>query len=213
MRKIILAAFPLLCTLASSFVTPINQHQQQHRAFLPSQSPHTAVSPSSLSMAGFGEASSKKTTTKLKPKVQWDRYKKLKSASPVYVAARVANEGEDAGAWSSIGTVKSAGDEYTESAVGLQKGIIAEHAKRLYPLQFLPKGRVQFGYSSSSDSTEYTAIQDKPDTSSGIEKKIGFQGNADPSGYYSKTGSTGYEGNSGKKDRGYGVRGSGTTLA
>jgi len=33
----------------------------------------------------------------------------------------------------------------------------------------------------------------------GVEKKIGFQGNADPSGYYASIGSRGYEGVGAKK--------------
>jgi len=160
-------------------------------------------------MAGFGAGSSKKTI-KLKPKTQWDRYLNLKKSSAFYVAARLVNEGdsgdseEGGGDWFSVGAVRSEGDEFTEAAVGLQKGIIMEHAKRLYPLKFLPKSKVQFGYSSILDSTEYTLITDKSDTTSGIEKKIGFEGNADPSGYYGRTGSMGYDGVAGKKDRGFG---------
>lgn len=71
----------------------------------------------------------------LKAKSQWDRYISLKKSISVRVAARVANDGQDVGEWFEIGSVKSEGDEFTEAAVAFQRGIIAEHAKRLHPLQ------------------------------------------------------------------------------
>jgi len=98
-------------------------------------------------MAGFGDSGggmSKKKKGKnskpnkspiLKPKAQWDRYGSLKKSTGVRATARVANDGQDSGEWYEVGRVKSEGDEYTEIAVALQRGIIAEHAKRLYPLQ------------------------------------------------------------------------------
>ena len=80
---------------------------------------------------------SKPTNTSpiLKPKAQWDRYGSLKKSTGVRAAARVVNDGQDAGQWYEVGRVKSEGDEFTEIAIVLQRGIIAEHAKRLYPLQ------------------------------------------------------------------------------
>jgi hypothetical protein len=121
-------------------------------AFVPSRQTFSSSSP--VSMAGFGAASSgggggmsKKKNGKtskptknnnspiFKPKSQWDRYISLKKATSVRVAARVANDGQDVGEWFEIGSVKSEGDEFTEAAVAFQRGIIAEHAKRLHPLQ------------------------------------------------------------------------------
>lgn len=168
-------------------------------------------------MAGFGAGSpsSKKSgggkkkggsggasTLKLKPKTQWDKYKSLKSESSVNVAVRVANEGSEAGQWFDIGTVKSEGDEYTEAAVALQKGIIAEHAKRLHPLQFLPKDRVQWGYASNDDDDDFIAIDEKMASSPGTEKKVGFEGNADPTGFYAKVGAR-FDGVAAEKKRGF----------
>eukprot|EP00978_Attheya_sp_CCMP212_P040222 scaffold217355_cov46-Attheya_sp.AAC.3 len=112
----------------------------------------TVSSSSSLHMGGFGGAAaggSKKkkkkgndqkaggmssTTTnavsKLKPKSQWDKYKNLKEASTIQVAVRVAaNSNEDssaAGEWCEIGKIRSEGDAFTELAVVLQRGLIAE---------------------------------------------------------------------------------------
>ena len=55
---------------------------------------------------------------------------KLKGAKIFPVAVRVVN-GEVKGEWLEVGRVKSEGDEFTEVAVAMQRGLIAEHAKRL----------------------------------------------------------------------------------
>lgn len=159
-------------------------------------------SSSMLKMAGFGGSggggSTKKkgakkksagsTVPKLKPKGQWDKYKSMKKASAVKVAVRVVKTEGDA-EWFEVGKIKSEGDEFTELAVVVQRGMIAEHAKRLHPLQFLPKDQVEWGYADTGDDDTWVAVdrniaQGAP---SGIEKKIGFVGNPDPSGFYSKT--------------------------
>ena len=91
------------------------------------------------------------TSTTLKSKTQWDRYGNLKADDGIRVATRVVTENTaaagDAGdtsdtevqvqaqPWYEVGKIKSEGDAFTEIAVTLQRGIIAEHAKRLYPLQ------------------------------------------------------------------------------
>ena len=90
------------------------------------------------------------TSTTLKSKTQWDRYGNLKADDGIRVATRVVTENtaaaatgdaDDAGdevqvqPWYEVGKIKSEGDAFTEIAVTLQRGIIAEHAKRLYPLQ------------------------------------------------------------------------------
>jgi len=138
MKRAIICALPLLSTtLVSSF---------QPTPFLPTV--QTTQSSTFLSMAGFGggagsSSSPKGSKTKkgasaalkLKPKTQWDKYKSFKTASSINVAMRVANEGSDVGQWFDVGMIKSEGDEFTEVAVALQKGIITEHAKRLHPLQ------------------------------------------------------------------------------
>ena len=107
----------------------------------------SSVSSSELGMAGFGKSSGggggggmkkkdktkKNVIKKLKPKTQWDKYCQLKSAQGVDVAVRVvAAENND---WIMVGRVKSENDSYTPQAVLLQRAIIAEHSKRLYPLQ------------------------------------------------------------------------------
>jgi len=102
-------------------------------------------------MAGFGggggmskkkkgKPSNTGTTPILKPKTQWDRYGNLKKDNGVRVATRVVTDTADdvpdeVQPWYEVGRIKSEGDAFTEIALTLQRGIIAEHAKRLYPLQ------------------------------------------------------------------------------
>ena len=95
-------------------------------------------SSSMLKMAGFGGSggggSTKKkgakksagsTVPKLKPKGQWDKYKSMKKASAVKVAVRVVKTEGDA-EWFEVGKIKSEGGEFTELAVVVQRGMIAE---------------------------------------------------------------------------------------
>jgi len=231
MKQAIIYALPLLTTpFVSSFLLPTTTHQTTP-AFLPTPqintNPHTPT-PTTLSLAGFGGAaksssSSKKgnkkktgggggasaTPLKLKPKAQWTKFKSLTNESSVTVAMRVvAKEGsDDVGQWFDVGMIKSEGDEFTEVAVALQKGIITEHARRLHPLQFLPKDKFEWGYASSSsddstDTVDWILLDVKQMTPPppGVEKKIGFQGNADPSGFYKSIGKWGYADVSTKKD-------------
>jgi hypothetical protein len=101
---------------------------------------HTSVT--SLSMAGFGGGdggkakkgkSKKAATAGLKPKAQWDRYLDLKKETAVSVAIRILDS--EAEEWLEVGNIKSIGGEYNELAVAKQRALIAEHAKRLYPLK------------------------------------------------------------------------------
>ena len=65
----------------------------------------------------------------LKPKQQWDRYASLKASKAFKVAVRVINddaEDSSVGEWFETGKVKSESDESTETAVVMQRGIIAE---------------------------------------------------------------------------------------
>jgi len=147
-------------------------------------------------MAGFGGGGSSKkgakkgTVKALKPKSQWDKYKSFKQeATRIRAAARVVasagDDDSDAGEWYEVGQIKSEGDEFTELAVVMQRGIIAEHAKRLHPLQFLPKDLMEWAYETND---EWVAV-DKNIASTapaGIEKKIGFQGLPDNTGFCSR---------------------------
>ena len=116
---------------------------------------------------------------------------KLKGAKIFPVAVRVVN-GEEKGEWLEVGRVKSEGDEFTEVAVAMQRGLIAEHAKRLLPLQVKPKDMVEWGYRTIGDNDDDEepswSIVDKSvcdDAPKGVDKKIGFEGTPDPnSGFY-----------------------------
>mmetsp|Transcript_29532 Transcript_29532/g.45078 ORF Transcript_29532/g.45078 Transcript_29532/m.45078 type:complete len:241 (+) Transcript_29532:90-812(+) len=139
-------------------------------------------------------ASSSSAGIKLKPKPQWDRYgKELKKATATVVAVRVANDGtDDKGDWYEVGRIKSEDNQFTDIAVAMQRGIIAEHAKRLFPLQFTAKDKVEWGYSGAGPDVAPEqgdwVVVDKSvanDAPSGTEKKIGFEGKPDAgTGFY-----------------------------
>ncbi|CAJ1934717.1 unnamed protein product [Cylindrotheca closterium] len=152
-----------------------------------------------LFMAGFGgggaksakgKSKKKDAPIKLKPKLQWDRYAALKkTAASVAVGIRLV--GEESPEWLSVGKVKSKDDELTAAAVAMQRGIIAEHGKRLFPLQVSKKSTVEWGYKegdSDSDSGEWKVVDVKAsliDVPDGFEKDIGFEGIGDPAtGFY-----------------------------
>ena len=97
--------------------------------------------------------------------------------------------GDEKGEWLEVGRVKSEGDEFTEVAVAMQRGLIAEHAKRLLPLQVKPKDMVEWGYraTNSDDEPSWSPVDKSvcDDAPKGVEKKIGFEGSPDPnSGFY-----------------------------
>mmetsp|Transcript_19972 Transcript_19972/g.29918 ORF Transcript_19972/g.29918 Transcript_19972/m.29918 type:complete len:220 (+) Transcript_19972:95-754(+) len=190
----------LVATCCTAFTHP-SFKTNHNRGFLIVGSQHDHTMPlSTLQMAGFGGGGStkkggknKKKTKKdtpivLKPKQQWDRYANLKAATGFKVAVRVV-DGDDGNEWLETGKVKSENDESTEMAVALQRGIIAEHSKRLYPLKVLPKDRVEWGFSTSPTPEQEDWILVTKDAANdaptGAEKSIGFEGKPDPaSGFY-----------------------------
>jgi len=146
-------------------------------------------------MAGFGggASSSKKQKKKkgggaklpkLKAKSQWDRYADLKQCQKVIVSVRI--KGEES--WMEVGRVKSANDEFTEVAVARQRALIAEHSKRLYPVQIPANAVLEWGYLGGEGDEEEWIVVDKAkgdDAPSGIEKKLGFEGKPDKAtGFY-----------------------------
>ena len=168
-----------------------------------------------LSMAGFGggATSSKKqkkkkgaTLPKLKAKSQWDRYnsKELKTCQKITVGVRIKG-GDDANDWLEVGRVRSANNEYTEIAVARQRALIAEHSKRLYPVQIPANAVLEWGYIDEGDWT--VMDKSKDDAPNGIEKQIGFEGISDKaSGFYCYY----HEGRVvEKEEEGMGTRGSG----
>lgn len=176
---------------ADAFMTA--SHYQQRAAFAPSTTTTTTVT-----MAGFGGAapkkkgaSKKKKDVKLKPKQQWDRY--MSDDLKVFDAVRVAvrNDGD----WFEVGTIKSKDNAYTEAAVVRQRMLIAEHARRLFPVQFLAKDKLEWAYCATSPKPEGdeeeqnddewvlapNKVEGMPDD---VDKQIGFQGLPDLTGFY-----------------------------
>lgn len=152
---------------------------------------------------GFGKSSSttsssssntsSKALAKLKPKAQWDRYLEMKKSTPIYVAVRVVRT-TGTSDWLEVGFIKSEDDSHTVIAVVAQRALIADHAKRLYPLLISSKDKIEWAYSSSSPTTEDGEVlvwnlleKDfiKEALTTGMERKIGFEGKPDPaSGFY-----------------------------
>lgn len=182
-----------LTVFTEAFVVP-NNHQR------------ALASSGSLQMAGFG-ASSKKgksnqkdrsSTTakkKIKPRQQWDNFisDDLKTSDSVRVAVRVVSSSSPDN-WFEAGAIKSKDNAYTEASVIRHRMLIADHAKRLYPLQILPNDKLEWGYSYSKSDIEESdsvcewkiagKVEVMPDD---IDKMIGFKGLPDPSGFYSSS--------------------------
>jgi hypothetical protein len=147
-----------------------------------------------LPMAGFGASNKgkkKKTsdTKKLKPKQQWDRYNDLKNAKGITVSVRVIGSTtipmeQREVEWVGVGTVKSKDDAYTEAAVIRQRLLIAEHARRLYPLKFFATDTLEWGY---TDGEEEIRVAGKVDMPQDVDKLIGFLGLPDSTGFYQKS--------------------------
>jgi hypothetical protein len=151
-------------------------------AFVPAHArrAHFATTTStSIYMAGFGGAAKKGSKKKeLKPKTQWDRYTDLKTTS-VSVAVRVMDTSE----WFPVGAVRSQDDAHTEAAVIRHRVLITDHARRMFPIQILAKDKVEFAFMQG----EEWVVAGKVDMPDDIDKRIGFVGLADPSGFYARS--------------------------
>lgn len=146
----------------------------------------TASTTSTRLNAGFGgDSPKKKKEIKIKPKQQWDRYLgDLKKEKPFRVA--VKGEGKESDEWLEVGNVKSKDGANTMAAVARQRALIAEHAKRLFPMQISTKDRVEWAYWDAEDWVIADKnVLDTEDIPAGFEKMIGFEGRPDPgTGYY-----------------------------
>jgi hypothetical protein len=151
---------------------------------------------------------------KLKPRQQWDRYGDLKAFASVRVAVRILildtnieslsepQAPQPQQQWLPVGAVKSKDNAYTEAAVIRHRVLIAEHARRLFPLVISAKDKLEFAYTSRKTATATATetpppppqeeeewivagkVEDLPDD---IDKLIGFEGLADPTGFYARS--------------------------
>jgi hypothetical protein len=172
----------------------------------------TTYSASSLEMvSGFGASSNKnnkkggsnkKKDVKLKPRQQWDRYADLKPSESVRVAVRIIDIDIDSSEqqqqqqqqWLQVGAVKSKDNAYTEAAVIRHRVLIAEHARRIFPLQISAKDKLEWAYSSDTAATaqeegqaEWVVAGKVENVPDDIDKLIGFEGLADPTGFYARS--------------------------
>jgi len=202
-----LSAFAHPCSVTSFFV-PVTQSLSSAHVSSASITTGDVVNPilmngvgrttsqTQLFMAGFGTAggASKKdnkkvTLPKLKAKTQWDRYADLKQCKKVRVGVRSQD-----GDWMEVGRVRSENDEHTLVAIARQRALIADHAKRLYPVQIPTNSVLEWGYvmedndnGDDASSATWVAVDKSSgaDAPKGIEKKFGFEGISDKaSGFY-----------------------------
>lgn len=180
----------------TSFVVPATTITSHDNVVSSASTSFHQTSPQSktqLSMAGFGGGggSSKKnkkgaSLPKLKAKTQWDRYADLKKSQKIVVGVKISGEEE----WLEVGKVRSENDEHTLVAIARQRALIADHAKRLYPVKVPANAVLEWGYFvvGEEGGENSWVLVDKAsgaDAPKGIEKKFGFEGISDKaSGYY-----------------------------
>mmetsp|Transcript_51366 Transcript_51366/g.60037 ORF Transcript_51366/g.60037 Transcript_51366/m.60037 type:complete len:252 (-) Transcript_51366:87-842(-) len=208
--------------IADAFLHPSSLHHirlQSHQRHTFAPPPHVVLQHEqnsiripSLQMAGFGGgASAKKGGNKknkkdtinlklLKPKQQWDRYTSsaMKGFDSIRVAVRVVrtinSDTTDEGSWLEVGAVKSKENAYTEAAVIRHRVLIADHARRMFPLQVLAKDKLEWGYSTTAARdededvvVEWTVAGKVDDMPADIDKLIGFQGLPEQTGFYARS--------------------------
>lgn len=177
--------------------TPTTRFGSLPKAIISGETQVSRTSKSPALFAGFGggtgskkKAKGKKkggnAPTKLKPKQQWDRYSDLKTEEKIRVGIRMKEDESDE--WLEVGKIRSKGTEYTAIAVAVQRAIIAEHGKRLYPLQVSNKKTLEWAY-FAKELEEWTTVDksilEAQPPPAEIEKMIGFEGRPDPSsGFY-----------------------------
>ncbi|KAK1738669.1 hypothetical protein QTG54_010699 [Skeletonema marinoi] len=183
----------------TSFVVPTTPLTTHVTSSSPTSSASTfgQTSLSQLSMAGFGggggggskkNKKAVKTLPKLKAKTQWDRYADLKQCKKVIVGVKIVGGEEEEADWLEVGKVRSDNDEHTLVAIANQRALIADHAKRLYPVKVPANSVLEWGYFLEGEEEGSWVTVDKAsgaDAPKGIEKKFGFEGISDKaSGFY-----------------------------
>mmetsp|Transcript_49131 Transcript_49131/g.56645 ORF Transcript_49131/g.56645 Transcript_49131/m.56645 type:complete len:267 (+) Transcript_49131:117-917(+) len=210
----------------------------------------TRTQQSPLQMAGFGgdnngmasSSSSKKgkmkkgetSSSKLKPRKQWDRFlsNELQTSDSICVAVRVqvnVNENKN-NKWLSVGEIKSKDNMYTEASVIRHRVLIADHARRMFPAEIRINDKLEWGYNTdtSTDTNTNSSKEEEQEDSKNvnkndndnsndcwtivrkldempneIDKLIGFRGFADPTGFYSSTGTFRSKASGNMKQTGY----------
>jgi hypothetical protein len=129
-------------------------------------------------------------------KQQWDRYLALKTSEGFAVAVSVVDltstptpTSDSQIEWLQVGIVRSKGNAFTEEAVMRQRLLIAEHARRVYPLKVLAKDTLDWAYLNKDDQLVVVgkSLFGKVKMPADIEKMIGFVGLPDKSGFYMRS--------------------------
>jgi hypothetical protein len=100
------------------------------------------------------------------------------------VGVKLSGDGE--GDWLEVGKVRSQNDEYTLIAIARQRALIADHAKRLYPVKIPAHSVLTWGYKEDDSWVAVDkSVDDDESIPKGIEKEFGFEGISDKaSGFY-----------------------------
>jgi len=181
MMMVRMATTMMLVTMSNNLLVVVNGFSSPSSAITTTTT--TPVSSSSVLYAGFGGGGTgvsniknnkkknkinKTDKNKLKPKQQWDRYLEFKHEPKIPVAVQIIAADSDGagsgnGEWFNVGCVKSQGSKYTSQAVFRQRAIIAEHAKRLHPIQLATNGKQQlkFNWGYYDFSTPTTSEEKK----------------------------------------------------
>jgi len=67
----------------------------------------------------------------------------------------------------------------TELSISRQRALIAEHAKRLFPVQIQQGAVLEWGYEDASGEWQVVDVKAEGEDVKGIEKQFGFEGVAD----------------------------------
>jgi len=158
----------------------------------------------------------------------------LETSDRIRVAVRVLqvqlnddnNNDDNENKWFSVGEIKSKDNMYTEASVIRHRVLIADHARRIYPAEIRINDKLDWGYNinintnsakddekekveednnDENDNDDWTIVQKLDDMPNDIDKLIGFQGYADPTGFYSSTGTFRSKASGNMKQTGYSI--------
>jgi len=222
-------AFVVVPTIYSSSSTSCTRTQQPPLQMAGFGGDNNGMASSSSSKKGKmkkGETSS--TGSKLKPRKQWDRFlsNELQTSDSIRVAVRVqvnVNENKN-NKWLSVGEIKSKDNMYTEASVIRHRVLIADHARRMFPAEIRINDKLEWGYNTDTNTNSskeeedsknvnkndnensndcWTIVRKLDEMPNEIDKLIGFRGFADPTGFYSSTGTFRSKASGNMKQTGY----------
>ena len=83
--------------------------------------------------------------------------------------------------WYTVGKIRSKDNELTELSISRQRALIAEHAKRLFPVQIQQGAVLEWGYKVTDGEWRVVDVKAESKDAKGVEKMFGFEGSPDRS--------------------------------